>query len=182
MKRTYTEKQFKGLISRASGASFEDIISSVCNTYSTNKIAKIEKQQEPVKMIKPMNRLGQFLACFTQRAGVDYKGTIMGGKSVAFEAKHTDTDRMLKTRLQPWQHEYLEEHKNLGAITFILISFKMQNFYRIPLDVWDNMKEIYGRQYLTEKDIAEYKIKDKGFFVDFLAGFYDENALPQLLR
>ena len=176
------QRAVRNYISRAKGLSFEDTITSSCVIYLRNSIAKIEKQQEPMKIIRKMSTPGQFLACFTQRSGVDYKGTLKGGQAVAFEAKHTDTEKMDYKRLQPWQMDYLKEHAELGAITFILVSFKMQNFYRIPLDQWSNMKENYGRLYLTEKDIQEYKIKDNGLFIDFLHGFYKETDLNSILR
>lgn len=180
--RAISRKDMEAKRSKESGAYFEKIITSACETYSRYGIARIEKQQEPVKMIRPADRSGRFVACYTQRAGVDYKGTLKGGRSVVFEAKHTDTGKILKTRLQPWQHDYLAEHERLGATAFILLSFQMENYYRIPLDAWDRMKEIFGRQYLKEEDLGEYRIKPKGLFVDFLSGYYDEDALPPLLR
>ena len=176
------QRAVRNYISRAKGLSFEDTITSSCVIYLRNGIAKIEKQQEPMKIIRKMSTPGQFLACFTQRSGVDYKGTLKGGQAVAFEAKHTDTEKMDYKRLQPWQMDYLKEHEKLGAITFILLSFSMKSFYRIPLKQWENMKKIYGRLYLKEEDITEYKIKEHGLFIDFLYGFYKETDLNPLLR
>ena len=135
-----------------------------------------------MKIIRKMGGPGQFLACFTQRSGVDYKGTLKGGRAIAFEAKHTDSDIMEYRRLQPWQLDYLKEHDELGAITFILLSFSMKNFYRIPLKQWEDMKKIYGRLHLKEEDIQEYKIKENGLFIDFLHGFYKETDLNPLFR
>ena len=175
-------RNLRNYMSRAKGLSFEDTISSSCLTYFRNGIAKIEKQQEPMKIIRPMGSPGQFLACFTQRSGVDYKGTLKGGRAVAFEAKHTDTEKMEFKRLQTWQYDYLKEHSDLGAITFVLLSFKMQNFYRIPIGVWADMKKLYGRLYLKEEDIQEYKLKEHGLFIDFLEGFYNEKDLNPIIR
>lgn len=157
----------KGKRNKANGARFEDIISVACEYYETKELAKIEKEMEPMKPIRELGK-GKFIACYTKRSGVDYKGTLKGGRAVAFEAKHTDTDTMQRTRLEPWQMDYLRQHTKLGAETFVLLSFKMENFYKIPFNKWDNMKQEFGRVSLTEPMIQDYRINYTNKILQFL--------------
>lgn len=155
--------------SRAAGATFESMIDGACCWYSADSKAKIEKEQEPMKPIKALPG-GKFLACYTEKAGVDYKGTLVGGRAVAFEAKHTDTEVMQRSRLEPWQMDYLRQHQQLGAVTFVLLSFGLQNFYRVPFRVWDDMKKEFGKVSVREADLQEYKINIRCGRLMFLEG------------
>ena len=76
-----------------------------------------------------------------------------------FEAKYTDSDRVTKDRVSKEQTEYIDSHYALGARCYVIIGYKSGEVYRIPWDVWQNMKEIYGRKYLKETDVQQYKIK-----------------------
>lgn len=157
-----------GKRSKASGAFFEKMIDAGCAEYERAGVAKIEKQQEPVHYIKPYGRCGRFIANYAKKSGVDYKGTIRGGRTVCFEAKHTDGDKMLQDRVRPHQLEYLTAYDVLGASCFILVSFGLTDFFRIPLSTWVLMKERYGRKYVTKADIEFYRIKTKGKALRFL--------------
>lgn len=158
-----------GKHSKAAGKAFEDLISNSCAWYMQQQIAKIEKQAEPMRPIKSLGR-GQYVAVFESKAGTDYKGTLKGGRAVVFEAKHTDSDRMLRAVVKEWQLQYLVDHDKLGALCFVLISFGMQNFYRIPLADWLGMKQKFGRLYIKEDDIQQYKLKTQGVRILFLEG------------
>lgn len=158
-----------GRFSKASGKFFEEIISNSCLWYSENGVAKIEKQAEPLRVLRSLNG-GKFLCCFESRAGVDYKGTLRGGRAVVFEAKHTDTHVIQRERVKEWQLDYLVEHKNLGAEAFVLLSYGMQGFYRIPVLDWYFMKERFGKVSLREEDIQAYKVPFNGFQIKFLEG------------
>lgn len=157
----------KGKKNRAAGELFEKMISASCDWYLSEKVAKIEKQSEPMKVIKPLS-LGRFVACFAKKSGVDYKGTLAGGKAVCFEAKHTDTKIMPRSRLEEWQIDYLKEHMEMGAITFVLLSFGLERFYRIPFEYWLNMKQIFGKISVSEKDIQKFRIPAVGGKIKFL--------------
>lgn len=157
----------KGKKNRAAGELFEKMISASCDWYLSEKVAKIEKQSEPMKVIKPLS-LGRFVACFAKKSGVDYKGTLAGGKAVCFEAKHTDTKIMPRSRLEEWQIDYLKDHMEMGAITFVLLSFGLERFYRIPFEYWLNMKQIFGKISVSEKDIQKFRIPAVGGKIKFL--------------
>lgn len=157
-----------GKRSKASGSFFEKMIDAGCQYYEEHGIAKIEKQSEPVHYIRPYGAHGQFIANYAKKSGVDYKGTLRGGLAVCFEAKHTDGDKMLRSRLEPHQLEYLKVHHFLGARCFILVSFNLTDFYNVPFLVWENMKLLYGRQYLKRDDLEEYRISNAGRVLKFL--------------
>lgn len=160
----------KGILNRANGDYWESIIDAACEYYSRNGIAEIEKTPEPMRPIGSPNSKGQFLSCFTKKGQPDYKGTIKGGKAVVFEAKHTDTNRMHQSVITDEQEKRLNNHFSLGADCFVLVSFGLIRYYKIPWDVFRSMKEHYGRKYITPDDIQEYKITrtKTGGYLNFL--------------
>lgn len=85
-----------------------------------------------------------------------------------FEAKHTDSDRMKYEALLEWQRKALCEHVEFGAAAFILCSFGLERFYRVPLLVWLDMKRIFGRKYMLETELSKYKLRSFGVKIAFL--------------
>lgn len=165
-------RQAIGSRSRASGAAFEKLIEVSCEVYKNKELAYIEKTPEPMRPISRADRCGRFMAVYTATAQPDYKGTLSGGRAVVFEAKHTDSDTMKQERVTPAQAEALSMHYNLGALCFVLISIK-DRYFAIPLELWDDMKQIYGRKHITTSDVKEYEAKiiaNKGsVYLDFLS-------------
>lgn len=183
MNKSLPEKQLMGSRSRASGAAFEKLIEVSCEVYKNRKLAYIEKTPEPMRPISGADRQGKFTAIYTAAAQPDYKGTLSGGRAVVFEAKHTDSDTMKQERVTPAQAEALSMHYALGALCFVLISIKDRCF-AIPWTVWDDMKQIYGRKYITASDVEKYEVKiiaDKGsVYLDFLPAVWkDVEALKR---
>lgn len=152
-------RQWRGKVSKAKGKHFEERIDSAFSYYDEKGYASIEKTPEPMRVIKRLEYGGQFIAVFEKKAQPDYKGTIKGGRAVMFEAKYTDSEKMESSRVKKEQTEYLDKQQILGARCYVIIGFKSGEAYRIPWDVWKNMKEIYGRKYLKETDVQQYKIK-----------------------
>ena len=147
----------KGKKNRAEGKAFEEILDLTFAYYSAKGYALIDKTQEPMKIIKRLSNV-RFIACFLKKAQPDYKGTIKGGRTVIFEAKYTDTDRMTQDRVSDDQADYMDRATQLGARCFVLAGFKNGGVYRIPWIIWRCMKEKFGRKYITEKDIQEYRV------------------------
>lgn len=167
-------RRIRGQQARVAGEHFENLLSGSCNWYAMKGLAKIEKTPEPMKPLRAPNRNGQFLACYTKQAQPDYKGTIRGGRTIIFEAKHTDDDRIERRRLTQEQLDELEAHHNLGAFCFVVVSFSLQRFYRIPWTVWRDMKELYGRQYVREDEIAAFRIPAVGGTIKLLDGIINQ--------
>lgn len=157
------QSRIRGKRARANGGYFEQLIDRECRIYEECGAAKIEKTPEPMKPLRRPNQQGQFLACYTKHAQPDYKGTLKGGQAVVFEAKHTDADRIEKSRVTEEQMAALLSHEQLGAKSFVLISFHFERFYRVPAQVWRNMKEIYGKKSVNEKDLAPYYLNGISF-------------------
>ena len=122
------QRQLRGKKSKAAGGYFENMISRACTYYRDKNIAYIEKTPEPMKVLKPMPKQpGRFIACFVKAAQPDYKGTIQGGRAIVFEAKHTDGSKIERRRLTAEQMDCLEKHNKLGALTFVVVSFRLQS-------------------------------------------------------
>lgn len=162
------KNQYKGRRNRAAGLYFEQMINASCRHYREKGIAEISKTPEPMKPLGKPNTRGQFLACFTKAAQPDYKGTLKGGRAVVFEAKHTDTGKIQRSVISESQEKQLNSHLELGAMTFVLVSFGLQKFYNIPWDVFRNMKEYYGRKYLKAEDIHGFEVKYSAGYIKFL--------------
>lgn len=151
------ENQARGRRSRAKGKAFEELLDFTFAYYAKTGYALIDKTPEPMKILKRLTE-GRFLACFLKKAQPDYKGTVKGGRSVMFEAKFTEHDRIKQDAVNEAQTDYLTKAATLGARCFILLGFSTGAVYCIPWHVWADMKRYYGRKYVTEKDIQQYRI------------------------
>lgn len=165
------QRQIQGARSKAVGEHFENMITGACFFYYEKNLAHIEKTPEPMKAIKPIPRMpGKFIAHFEKAAQPDYKGTLLGGKAIVFEAKHTDHDRIERGRVTQEQLDGLEKHHKLGALAFVFVSFGFQSFYRIPWTVWRDMKDLYGRKYLKADELDKYRLPAPGGVIRLLSG------------
>ncbi|MCR2026916.1 Holliday junction resolvase RecU [Anaerotruncus colihominis] len=151
------KRQWQGAVSKARGRQFEEQIDTAFEYYRNQGSAIIEKTPEPMRPIKNLGA-GKFIAFFERKAQPDYKGVIKGGQAVIFEAKFTSADRMEQSRVLQSQAEYLTHYQHLGARCFIVAGFASNGVYRLPWDVWRNMKERFGRKYITESDLQEYRV------------------------
>ena len=164
------ERRLMGLRSRESGKLFESMIEAGLEWYKVRGIAHIEKTPEPMKPLSRPNRQGQFLACYTKAGQPDFKGTLNGGQSVVFEAKHTEDNRIEYNRLTEEQADDLALHHALGAVAFVLVSFGLTDFFRIPWNVWRDMKIIYGRKYMTRQECEPFRVSCMAGVIKMLEG------------
>ena len=143
---------------RMAGAAFEQMIDESLKFYALIGEAEIKKTPEPMKPIRPAGRNGQFIACYTKQAQPDYKGTLNGGRSVIFDAKHTDAEKIDYSRVTEEQYGELEAHYLMGAEVFILVSFGMTDFYRVPWEVWRKMQSIFGHKHMKKAECEPYRV------------------------
>ena len=169
------KRQIAGARARIAGEIFENQIEGSLRWHIDRGLLKANKTPEPMKPLGKPNARGQFLACYTKKAQVDFCGTMYGGRSVRFEAKQTDSDRFEHKRLTDEQMDDLRDHQKLGALCFVLLCFGYDHFYRVPWQVWENMKEIYGRKYVTEKDVQQFRIPFTSGVLKILHGIIDVN-------
>ena len=165
------DRVLAGKKAKSDGDYFERLINEACERYKREGFAYIEKTPEPMKVIKPYSiPRGQFIAHFDTTAQPDYKGTLSGGRAICFEAKCTGKDKILQDRVTDAQTDALLTHAKLGAEVFILVGFFSQivpSFYKIPFQIWYEMKTIYGRKYVLETEIQDFKVGEQ-HIVDFL--------------
>lgn len=159
--RAKLARKYQGKVNRAQGAFFERMIEQACDYYRSKGIADIEKTPEPMQPTRDLGG-GKFIAHYTGLAQADYKGFLMGGRAVNFEAKYTDTGRMAQDRVMPQQVERLERAHRYGALTFVLCSFGAVAFYRVPWEVWRDMKAHFGHKYITPQEAATFQVRIGG--------------------
>lgn len=148
----------QGRQNRAQGLAFEEIVNDTCDHYRLMGLAHIEKTPEPMKVIGVVNRnMGHFKAAFEKAAQPDYKGTIKGGRSIVFDAKSTETDRIQQKAVTQEQWEALDLHEEMGAWCFILVSLGWK-YYRVPWEKWKTMKEDCGHKYMNADDLTPYEL------------------------
>ena len=108
--------------------------------------------------------------------------SVTGGRSVVFEAKHTDDDKIEYGRLTHEQIEALSQHHKLGAAAFIMVSVGLENFYRVPWEVWRDMKQIYGRKHMKLEDLEPYRVQYIAGILKLLEGveidYTEEGGTP----
>lgn len=162
------ERRLRGKRSKMVGTLFEQMIEVSCEYYKERGLAVIEKTPEPVKVLSGLDKKGQFKACFRKKAQPDYKGVLCGGQMIAFEAKHTDSDRIAYYATTEAQNEALEAYHNMGAECFVLVSFSFCDFYKIPWTEWSDMPMLYGRKYIKRSELEKFRIEEKGNILHFL--------------
>jgi len=150
--------QLRGKINQAKGKQFEGRLDTSFAYYKDKGFAIIEKTPEPMRVTKDLGN-GKFIAYFEKKAQPDYKGTIKGGRTIMYEAKFTSSDRMEQTRVKREQADYMSQHQRLGARCFVVAGFATGEVYCIPWDVWTDMKARFGRKYVTEQDIEQYRVQ-----------------------
>lgn len=162
-------RQLTGKINHGIGENFECQVENICKIYETKKLAKIEKTPEPMKILKHIED-GRFETVFTKAAQPDFKGTIKGGKTVVFDAKYTEADKITYQVLSDFQRETLLQYKELGAMAFVLVGFADGAIYRVDIETWANMKDIFGRKYLKQEELENMSLraKDINGVTDFL--------------
>lgn len=154
--------------SRQMGAAFEELIDRSCDYYEEQGIAVIEKTPEPMRTLRPLGN-GRFEAVYTKQAQPDYKGTLIGGYSIVFEAKHTDTDRIKRSVVTEEQEKCLDAYEQMGAECYVFVSFGFRKFYKFPWKLFRNMKYHFGAKHIKEIDrIGDFEIKLIGGRLEFL--------------
>ncbi len=151
------QKSWQSRINNAQGHLIEGEIERACLYYKAHGIADIEKTPEPFIVIKKEGQ-GVFKGRFTRKkAQPDFKGVLRGGRSIVFEIKSTQADRIGQNVLSETQNEILESYYKLGAVTFVCIAIG-QSFFTVPWVKWRDMKQHYGRKYIKADEVEEYKI------------------------
>jgi recombination protein U len=166
-RRPDPRRQWQGRVSRAQGLHLESLIEQSCGYYGMTGVAKIEKTPEPFHIIKSIGQ-GRFVGNFLKAAQPDFKGTLNGGRAVVFDAKSTQTDRIGQDEVTEQQWKDLDDHQAMGALCFILVSIRMQYFFVVPWAEWREIKQRYGRKYITLEELRQYEKPFDGMKIKFL--------------
>lgn len=154
------KQQYQNRQNNARGQHFEREILAGCRIYQQHGIAVVDKTPEPFR-VSSKGRAGIFTGRFSTPAQPDFQGTLKGGRSIVFEAKRTSRDRITRNVLTDAQMDALEKHSRLGALCGVCVNIQ-DGFFFMPWNVWRDMKEMYGRQYLKAGDIEGYRVKYDG--------------------
>jgi len=163
-------RQYQNAVNNAQGQAFEGYIKAACEIYKAKARAAVDKTPEPFKVTSKHGG-GVFTGRFTALAMPDFQGTLHGGRSICFEAKYTTTDRLKRDVLTTAQMEALTLHAEFGAIAGVCAGIG-DKFYFVPFDVWRDMKQHFGRQYVKAEDIEPYRVRFTGavMFLDYVKG------------
>ena len=163
----------QGMRNKAAGEHFENLILESLRYHAANGTAIITKTPEPMRPIKSLGN-GKFVAHYVKKAQVDFCGTLHNGRAIRFEAKHTDTDRFTRDRLTDEQMKDLKNHEAMGAYCCVMICFGLDHVYRIPWIIWENMKLVFGRNYITEEDVKNFGVETESTGRKAILGYTKE--------
>ena len=159
--------QYQNKVNNAQGHFFEGAIKAACALYSERERADVDKTPEPFRVMEK-SRDGIFKGRFTARAQPDFQGTLAGGRSIVFEAKYTTTDRMKRDVLTKEQQDALERHAARGALAAVCAGIG-DKFFFVTWKMWRDMKQLYGRKYVTAADLEPLRVRFNGavLFLDY---------------
>lgn len=162
------QRSYQARSSLESGRNMEKLIEAACEKYKVTGKAHIVKIPEPFMVLRLDPNKKSFVGKFMSKAEPDFLGAIKGGQVLAFESKYTSTDKLKKSVITKKQDESLELYYQVNALVGVCVGIK-RTYAFIPWKVWRDMKNIYGRQYLTEEDLKKYEVPTPGY-IDFLKG------------
>lgn len=160
--------RYQNKVNNAQGHFFESAIKAACALYSDRERADVDKTPEPFRVLEK-SRDGKFKGRFTARAQPDFQGTLDGGRSIVFEAKYTTKDRLKWDVLTQEQRDTLERHARRGALAAVCGGIG-NDFFFVPWAVWRDMKEHFGRKYVTAADLEQWRVRFNGavLFLDYV--------------
>ena len=177
-----TNRSWQAMRNNAQGHFFEGYINAACGYYRDKGVAIVEKIPEPFKTTST-GRDGTFTGRFTANAQPDFMGTLRGGRAVCFEAKYTSTEKILQSVITKTQWDSLERHWAAGAKAGVCVGIG-DIFGFVPWGVWRNMKNLYGRKYMTAEDLEAYRVKFNGccLFLDYVNNMARAEVQKQVER
>lgn len=164
------QRSFKARESLSSGKNMETLIEAACKKYRLMGVANVVKIPEPFMVLRINKDKKSFTGKFIGNAEPDFSGAVKGGKHLAFESKYTSSDRIKKSVITKKQDESLELYYQVKAHVGVCVGIN-RTYAFIPWKVWRDMKEIYGRLYMTEEEVKTFEVPTPGY-IDFLKGVF----------
>lgn len=150
-------RSYKAATSRSQGLIHEKMIEAGCTYYRQRGRAYIVKEPEPFRVLKKDKRTGRAVIQFVHHAQPDFHGTLKGGRSIVFEAKFTQSDKIKQDVITPEQAASLTVQEKLGAYAYICVGIDNRAFM-VPWSVFSNMKDFFGRKYATAEELSPYEV------------------------
>ena len=125
------------------GRSFEELINMANRDYQEEGVAVIHKV--PTEFLPIRGKDGKVNGCkVTQKSCVDYLGHYKG-IAVAIEAKSVKGNTISFMEVQDHQAAFLDDwmSSGQGQKAYILVSFGMEHFYRIPWIYWKSGRDAW---------------------------------------
>ena len=168
-------RKYRAMMSNGRGRLHEQMILAACRAYHDQGRANIIKVPEPFRVLKKNRAQGIATVRFTARAQPDFIGCIANDRMIAFEVKHTDTDRLHFKAVTPTQAQALQAFHKMGAFSAVCAGIQDQ-YFMIPWILFVGMKTIFGKQYIRAEDVQKYRVKFDGviWFLDYMANPYED--------
>ncbi len=163
------KRQITGMRSKESGELFERWLSRACEFYLSKGLAHIEKTPEPFH-ITGKDSNGTVRGYYEKKGQPDYKGILCDGTGIMFEAKHTDSDRINQSVVTDTQWKNLDIYERFGAYCYVMVSIRLERFYRVPWNIWKCMKKLFGHKYMNEQELLSYRLLEKQQTILILEG------------
>lgn len=174
MAKNDPRKQIIGRRSKASGDTFERWITHACEFYLQEGWAYIEKTPEPFH-ITGKDEKGVVRGYYEKKGQPDYKGILCDGTGIMFEAKHTDSDRITQRVVTDAQWKSLDIYERFGAYCYVMVSVGLVRFYRVPWNIWKEMKGLFDHSFMTEKELEPYRLRERHCTILILEGVELQN-------
>ena len=162
-------RQMIGKRNKASGEIFERWLSNACEFYLQKRWEYIEKTPEPFH-ITGKNNKGIVRGYYEKKGQPDYKGILCDGSGIMFEAKHTDNDRIKQNVITDNQWKNLDLYEGFGAHCYVMVSLGLAKFYRVPWNIWKQMKKLFGHKFMTEQELEPYRLQERQCIIFILEG------------
>lgn len=158
-----------GRRSKINGKAAEILVEDACAIYEAKQVALIEKNPEPVHILKAIgDQGGLYIARFEKKAKPDFEGVLNTGQSIIFDVKSTEQDRIRASALSKWQSAYLDRYYSMGALSYILVCIQFKDYYMVPWEIWRQMNVLYGHLHMTRADLEPYRVATTGGYIHFL--------------
>lgn len=155
------------------GRAFEELIELANRQYRSRGIATIHKV--PTAWLPIRGHDGRIVtAKVEEKASPDFLG-VYRGRGVAFDAKHTNTNRIRWDRVEDHQAEFLDQWETSGGISFVLVEFGDLVCYVVPWCEWreelDRWRRHGGQASAAEGELlASGRVESgRGIPLDYLA-------------
>ena len=140
------------------GQAFEALVEAVNMRYLDDGLAAISKAETGWTVIgydgRSKRAHGQVFP--KRKVGVDFYGTLRGGRSVYFDAKETKVaTRFPFDNVHEHQLEFLRERSELGAITFLLVHVEpLGRCFLVDVEAIDTARD-NGKASLSLKELEQ---------------------------